>query len=320
MKKRDEKDMNYESNITIIRREYNEERVSENLRARIEFFKKNKRAPKRSKDKEEQRLYDSYRRLNLEDYYNLDKYLLEENKMIDAYDLAHKDFYKRQKSINSKRNYISKVIKNYYNFYLENNRFASDVDKGNKLERKISKDYNGIICYKKYYTKEHLYYINMINEIKKNKRNRENLQKIKKYINFCLENSKVPVHFSSDSKNVERKKENRIAINLEKLNLDDIVIPNALLNELYDAIGSVKNKDEDDYKLALNELFLNIIRYMEENNCSCFNDKNLKFPYNDKEISSDHAMCLIRENSKYLDGDLIEKYNGFPFVRKKLNM
>ena len=234
MKKRDEKDMNYESNITIIRREYNEERVSKNLRARIEFFKKNKRAPKRSKDKEEQRLYDSYRRLNLEDYYNLDKYLLEENKMIDAYDLAHKDFYKRQKSINSKRNYISKVIKNYYEFYLENNRFASDVDKENKLERKISKDYNGIICYKKYYTKEHLYYINMINEIKKNKRNRENLQKIKKYINFCLENSKVPVHFSSDSKNIERKKENRIAINLEKLNLDDIVIPNALLNELYD--------------------------------------------------------------------------------------
>ena len=50
------------------------------------------------------------------------------------------------------------------------------------------------------------------------------------------------------------------------------------------------------------------------------NDKNLKFPYNDKEISSDHAMRLIRENSKYLDGDLIEKYNGFPFVRKKLNM
>ena len=44
MKKRDEKDMNYESNITIIRREYNEERVSKNLRARIEFFKTNKRA------------------------------------------------------------------------------------------------------------------------------------------------------------------------------------------------------------------------------------------------------------------------------------
>ena len=57
--------MNYESNITIIRREYNEERVSENLRARIEFFKKNKRAPKRSKDKEEQRLYDSYKTITI---------------------------------------------------------------------------------------------------------------------------------------------------------------------------------------------------------------------------------------------------------------
>lgn len=206
MKKGDEKDMNYESNITIIRREYNEERVSENLRARIEFFKKNKRAPKRSKDKEEQRLYDSYRRLNLEEYYNLDKYLLEENKMIDAYDLAHKDFYKRQKKIKSKRNYISKVIKNYYNFYLENNRFASDVDKENELERKISKDYNGIICYKKYYTKEHLYYINMINEIKKNKRNRENLQKIKKYINFVLKILKFLFIFLLIAKILKEKK------------------------------------------------------------------------------------------------------------------
>ena len=53
----------YESNITIIKREYNEQRIKENLEKRVEFFKKNKRAPKRSKDKEEQRLYDSYRRL-----------------------------------------------------------------------------------------------------------------------------------------------------------------------------------------------------------------------------------------------------------------
>lgn len=320
MKKRGEKDMNSESKITIIRRGYNEERVSENLRARIEFFKKNKRAPKRSKDKEEQRLYDSYRRLNLDDYYNLDKYLLEENKRIDAYDLAHKDFYKRQKRIKSKRNYISKVIKNYYEFYLENNRFASDVDKENLDERKISKDYNGIICYKEYYTKEHVYYINLINEIKKNKRNRENLLKIKKYIDFCLENFKVPVHFSSDSKNEERKRENRIIINLEELNLSDIIIPHDLLNQLYDAINVVKSKDEENYKLALNELLLKIIRYMEENNCSCYNDKRLKFTYNDKEISSDHAMRLIMENVKYLDSNLIEKYNGFPFVRKKIGM
>ena len=157
----------YESNITIIRREYNEQKIKENLEKRVEFFKKNKRAPKRSKDKEEQRLYDSYRRLNLEDYYNLDKSLLEENKKIDAYDLAHKDFYRKQKKIKSKRNYITKVIKNYYEFYLKNNRFASDVNKDNEVERKISKDYNGIICYKEYYTEEHIYNINIINEIKK---------------------------------------------------------------------------------------------------------------------------------------------------------
>ena len=34
----------YESNITIIKREYNEQRIKENLEKRVEFFKKNKRA------------------------------------------------------------------------------------------------------------------------------------------------------------------------------------------------------------------------------------------------------------------------------------
>lgn len=310
----------YESNITIIKREYNEQRIKENLKKRVEFFKKNKRAPKRSKDKEEQRLYDSYRRLNLEDYYNLDKRLLEENKKIDAYDLAHKDFYRKQKKIKSKRNYISRVIKNYYEFYLKNNRFASDVNKDNEEERKISKDYNGIICYKKYYTKEHIYYINIINEIKKNKRNRENLLKIKKYINFCNENSKVPVHFSKDKDNIERKKENRIAINLEKLNLDDILIPHLLLEQFYCAINNITYNDENNYKLALNRLFLEIINYMKENNTSCYNDKDLVFDYKDKKISSDHAMSLIKENVRYLDKDLINSYNDFSFIRKKLDM
>ena len=310
----------YESNITIIRREYNEQKIKENLEKRVEFFKKNKRAPKRSKDKEEQRLYDSYRRLNLEDYDNLDKRLIEENKRIDAYDLAHKDFYRKQKKIKSKRNYISRVIKNYYEFYLKNNRFASDINKDNDEERKISKDYNGIICYKEYYTKEHIYYINIINEIKKNKRNRENFLKIKKYINFCNENLRIPVHFSKDKDNIERKKESRIAINLENLNLDDVLIPHLLLEQFYYAINKIKYNDENNYKLALNKLFLEIINYMKENNTSCYNDKDLVFDYKDKKISSDHAMSLIKENVRYLDKDLINKYNNFSFVRKKLGM
>ena len=55
----------YESNVTINRRKYNEEKVAENLKLRILFFKKHKRAPKKSDDKEEQRLYNFYRRIDL---------------------------------------------------------------------------------------------------------------------------------------------------------------------------------------------------------------------------------------------------------------
>ena len=78
--------------------------------------------------------------------------------------------------------------------------------------------------------------------------------------------------------------------------------------------GSISYSVEEKDKRQKEILLLNYSTFIFNN------DKNLKFHYNDKEISSDHAMRLIRENSKYLDGDLIEKYNGFPFVRKKLNM
>ena len=37
----------YESNVTINRRKYNEEKAAENLKLRILFFKKHKRAPKK---------------------------------------------------------------------------------------------------------------------------------------------------------------------------------------------------------------------------------------------------------------------------------
>ena len=309
----------YESNVTINRRKYNEEKAAENLKLRILFFKKHKRAPKKSDDKEEQRLYNFYRRINLSNYENIDKELIIENKKIDEYDLAHLDMYKRQKSIDTKRKYISRVIKEYYDFYLKNGRFVSECNLS-KEEKNISKAYIGISKFKKYYTKEHIYYINLINAIKKSHKNRNNLLKIKRYINFCETYLRQPCHYyNQDDEDKLRKIENRIIINLEKIDLDDICIPYYLLEQLYNAIDLTKEENKKIKYKDLNELFLCIISYMEKTNSSCYSDKELLLKYGNGMVTSEHAMRIIMQNINYLDDDLIDKYNSFSFVRKKIS-
>lgn len=308
----------YESKVTISRRKYNEQRITENLKLRILFFNKNKRAPKRSEDKEEQRLYNFYRRIDLSKYDNIDESLILKNKEIDEYDLLHKDFYKKQKMIATKQKYISRVIKDYYNFYLENGRFASDHNYKTKEEKSISKNYNGIVCFKAYYNKEHLYYINIINNIKQSKRKINNLLKIKRYINFCRNNSRQPVHSTEKDNDKIKRYENRLIINLENIDLDKIVIPYKLLEDFYDAIALVKEKESKEKIDAVNKLLEEVIWYMEKNKSSCYNDKELKIKYSDKMITCDHAMEVLRENVNYLDQNLKDIYNGFSFVRRKL--
>ena len=36
-------------------------------------------------------------------------------------------------------------------------------------------------------------------------------------------------------------------------------------------------------------------------------------------VTNEHAMRIIMQNINYLDDDLIDKYNSFSFVRKKIS-
>ena len=309
----------YESNVTISRRKYNEQRINDNLKLRIIFFKRNKRAPKKSDDKEEQRLYDFYRRIDLSKYDNIDQELIDENKKIDEYELAHAELYKKKKSFLTKQNYIFKVIKKYYDFYVQNGRFASSKLFENKIEKQIANDYESLNYSEKYYNKNAIYYNNIINDIKKKRKNRSNLLKIKKYINFCKLYLRMPVHNSTDLKNDFKRLENRIVINFEKINLEEVVVPYYLLEELYETISMINENNDKIKKDDLKTLFEKIISYMEENSYSCWNDNTTRLNYKDKTITCQSAMDIINSNINYLDDDLIEKYNSFNFIRKKLN-
>lgn len=306
-----------ESQITEIRRIYNEQKITDNLKLRIDFFKRNKRAPKKSNDKEEQRLYDFYRRIDLSNYENIDKSLIKENKKIDEYDLAHKDFYKRQKKIKTKQNYIIKSIKDYYDFYLKNGRFASDCNYKTKQEGNIANAYRTISSYKKYYNKSHFYYINIINDIKRKRKNRNKLLKIKRYINFCKSNLRKPVH-QEKIDDAKKRYENMVIRNFEELNISEVMIPNGLLKELYDTIYVINQNNEEAKKQDLNNLLEEIIKYMQENNASCYNDTKTLINHGNSMITVEQAIRKVKENVNYIDDDLIDKYNCFSFVRKKL--
>ena len=77
---------------------------------------------------------------------------------------------------------------------------------------------------------------------------------------------------------------------------------------LNECINSLLNQTIDDYEIIV------------INDCSKGNEDEIINNYKDKKISSDHAISLIKENVRYLDKDLINKYNDFSFVRKKLDM
>ena len=71
------------------------------------------------------------------------------------------------KSFLTKQNYIFKVIKKYYDFYVQNGRFASSKLFENKIEKQIANDYESLNYSEKYYNKNAIYYNNIINDIKK---------------------------------------------------------------------------------------------------------------------------------------------------------
>ena len=236
-------------------------------------------------------------------------------------EISQKD--NQKKKIKIKRLYISKCIKAYYDFYLQNGYFPRE--NYSKEERRISKDYYNIKRFNSYFTKEHIYYINLIDDIKKHGNNINKLLKIKKYVTFCKRYGRFPHHYDGnlEDKTSFDRYESVILDNVTtRFDLDDVCIPYWLIDEVNDAINEVNEKEFITWKKELNNTMLQILKFMEEKNVSADSKKYYSYEiigFNDKKEKISSALAYIRSNVNYIDDDLIDKYNSFKFVRKPLN-
>lgn len=298
--------------------------VLEKLELVFRFYEENGRLPETNlQDKEEQRLYNFFRKLDLSKYINdIDPKIIKKIDRIKKENEIRKKKRKTKKFVQTRRNYITKCIDNYYNFYINNGFFPSDTS-SNKLERTISKDFVGIVKFSKYYTKEHQYKIDNIKQIKKYKRKKEKLQKIQNYIHFCKIYDRVPKHVDKDSKDKTYldRRETNIAEQISRIDLENVVIPYSLLENLYNEIDRCQILAHEVWVRELNELMRRVLLFMHEHNTTLDN-KNLS----EKKIKGiegydvliSTALDYVKKNIKFVDEELIKEYNSFIFLRKNI--
>ncbi len=74
----------------------------------------------------------------------------------------------------------------------------------------------------------------------------------------------MPVHNSTDLENDFKGLENRIVINFEKINLEEVVVPYYLLEELYETISMINENNDKIKKDDLKTLFEKInLKYLK---------------------------------------------------------
>lgn len=289
----------------------------------FEFYEENKRLPETNlEDKYETKLYDFFRKLDIEKYKcDIDPKIIKKINLIKEENKIRKAKRKTKNKIETKRNYITKCINNYYDFYIKNGYFASDCAYLTKEEKNICKDYNNIIKFRKLFTNEHIYKINMINDIKDNNKYLSKLMKIKRYINFMKKYDKTPSHVSSKLNDNDSfsKYELRTYDYIANLNLEDIIIPYRLIEELNDELNKVSKIKEEKKKANVNYVTKKLIDFMNENKMSCANKNGTITNLNGREISFDGAVKYIKNNVGVIDKKLIKEYNSFNFITKKLN-
>lgn len=298
--------------------------VLEKLELVFRFYEENGRLPETNlQDKEEHRLYNFFRKLDLSKYINdIDPKIIKKIDRIKKENEIRKKKRKTKKFVQTRRNYITKCIDNYYNFYINNGFFPSDTS-SNKLERTISKEFVGIVKFSKYYTKEHQYKIDNIKQIKKYKRKKDKLQKIQNYIHFCKRYDRVPKHVDKDSKDKTYldRRETNIAEQISRIDLENVVIPYNLLENLYNEIDRCQILAHEVWVRELNELMRRVLLFMHEHNTTLDN-KNLS----EKKIKGiegydvliSNALDYVKKNIKFVDEELIKEYNSFSFLRKNI--
>lgn len=161
----------------------------------------------------------------------------------------------------------------------------------------------------------------MINDIKNNNKYLSKLMKIKRYINFMKKYDRTPLHISSKLNDNDSfsKYELRTYDYIANLNLEDIIIPYRLIEELNDELDRITNVKEEKKKADVNYVTKKLIDYMNENKMSCANKDGTITNLNGREISFDGAVKYIKNNVGVIDKKLIKEYNSFNFITKKLN-
>lgn len=298
--------------------------VLEKLELVFRFYEENGRLPETNlEDKEEHRLYNFFRRLDLSKYINdIDPKIIKKIDRIKKENEIRKKRRKTKKSIQIKRNYITKCINNYYDFYIKNGFFPSDTS-CNKLERIISRDFVGIIKFNKYYTKEHKYKVEIIKQIKEHKRNKDKLQKIQNYIYFCKKYDRVPKHVDKDldDKTYLDRQETNINEQINRIDLESVVIPYSLLENFYNEIDRCQVIAHETWVIELNELMKRVLSFMRKHNVSLdnknFSEEKIE-GIDGSNVLIRSAVDYVKKNIMFVDEELIKEYNSFDFLRKNI--
>ena len=315
----------YVTEQAIVARKHQLDNVLSKLNLIFDFYKENKRLPESNKDdKEEMKLYDFLRHLDISKYINdIDPEIINKLDILKKKQEKIKIIRKEQKKIKNKQNYITKCVNNYYNFYLNNGYFASDCS--TRLEKSIAKDYYGIMKFESMFTKEHRYYINIINDIKMHNNKMQKLLRIKRFIKFCKTYDRFPTHYDgdlTDKTDIDRYEATLLDNITNKFDLDSIEIPYWLINELNDTINNINEKEFNRWQMELNTTMSQIIYFIREKGVSADSKKYydyeiIGFNGNKEKVSS--ALKYVKDNINYVDKHLIDTYNRFAFVRKPLN-
>ncbi len=295
--------------------------VISNLKLVFDFYEENGILPRKNpNDRYETKLNNFFRRFDLDKYINdLDSKTVKKIIHIRKENEIRMKRIKSKKSLKTKQAYITKCIDEYYDFYVQNGRFPGE---NIKSERILSNAYNNIMRESKYFTSDNRSKINNINAIKSHNKNIKKLIHVKRYIDFCKKYERQPV-FIENNEDITRAEKNERALAMYlsyKLDLDNIYIPYALLEELYSAIDYTKTKKVEKLTNYVNYLMDELLCLMKKYNLSCDNNfiRNMLIKVNGKTIKAENALTYVKEHISYVDDKKIKTYNEFKFIRKPL--
>lgn len=201
----------------------------------------------------------------------------------------------------------TKILTQYYRFYLENGRFPSSYTK-DKEERNIYLSYFKVISNldKLSLTKEQLKLIKLIKKIKEKHKRYNKLLDIKKSVDNGNEKELYDFLVMIDGEN------NKDAL----IRAFKLCVENNLTDNKKRALNRI-----DNLRRKANYLALEITMFIEENDISpssIYSKKCYIRSFDDKVMTMKCAYDFVREYVNYIDDDLINRLNNCRRIKKKL--